>query len=266
VKSYLHFSDPEWDGDPIAAEGYPVGGEDPIPSKENPCTDCGQIPCNCEKAPPEPCRECDQRPCVCKKRSKIKVRLADGKERTIQHMMATSFWSPDGKPMSAEQFVKRLFGELPLLFNDEAELRRIWSQPDTRRKMMGRLAELGYGSAELGQLQQLIDAENSELFDVLAYVAFALPPISRQERVKTHRSAMFAHFGDKQREFLDFVLDQYVRQGVGELDDQKLPHLIDLKYHAVADAVSQLGEVGTIRNLFIGFQKYLYDEQSGQAG
>lgn len=36
-------------------------------------------------------------------------------------MMATTFWSPDGKPMSADEFISRLFGELPALFKDEDE-------------------------------------------------------------------------------------------------------------------------------------------------
>ena len=58
------------------------------------------------------------------------------RERTIQHMMATTFWSPDGKPISAAQFVERLFGELPRFFKDEDELRRIWSQPDTRKALL----------------------------------------------------------------------------------------------------------------------------------
>jgi type I restriction enzyme R subunit len=187
------------------------------------------------------------------------VRLADGKERTIQHMMATSFWSPDGKPMSAAQFMERLFGDLPELFKDEDELRELWSRPDTRRKLLGGLEEKGYGSEQLAELQRMVDAEKSDLYDVLAYVAFALAPITRQERVNAHRSVIFAHYGDKQREFLDFVLDQYIRQGVGELDDEKLPHLIDLKYHAVADAVAELGQVAAIREMFIGFQRHLYE-------
>ena len=60
------------------------------------------------------------------RRSIIKITLADGKERTIQHMMATTFWSPDGTPISAAQFVARLFGALPALFKDEDELRALW--------------------------------------------------------------------------------------------------------------------------------------------
>ena len=100
------------------------------------------------------------------------------------------------------------------------------------------------------------------LYDVLAYIAFALAPISREERVNTRRSLIFAHYGNKQQEFLDFVLEQYIRQGVGELDDEKLPHLIELKYHAVADAVAELGQVAAIREIFIGFQKHLYEVQA----
>ena len=244
VKAYEHFNDPEWDGEP--AEPVPVehraGGYERQGDKENP-------PVAKDGDPPT-------RP------KKIRVKLADGKERTIQHMMATSFWSPDGNPMSAVEFMKRLFGDLPALFKDEDELRKLWSRPDTRRKLLEGLAEIGYGNEQLAELKRMIDAEKSDLYDVLAYVAFALAPISRQERVNERRTIIYTHYGNKQREFLDFVLDQYIRQGVGELDDQKLPHLIDLKYHAVADAITELGQVADIREMFIGFQKHLYEARA----
>ena len=70
---------------------------------------------------------------------KVKVKLADGKERTIQHMMATSFWSPDGTPVSAAQFIEKLFGDLPDLFKDEDELRKLWGMPDTRQQLLDKL-------------------------------------------------------------------------------------------------------------------------------
>ena len=144
----------------------------------------------------------------------------------------------------------------------EDELRKLWSRPDTRRRLLDGLEEKGYGKEQLNELTRMVDAENSDLYDVLAHVAFALAPVSREERVNTHKSLIFAHYGDKQQEFLDFVLEQYVRQGVEELDDQKLPHLIELKYHAVADAVAELGQVAAIREIFIGFQKHLYEATS----
>jgi len=240
VKAYEHFNDPEWDGEPEEPEAIDEGT-----IGEGSDTD-------------EPERVGESTPDGLTKPRKIVIKLADGKERTIQHMMATSFWSPGGKPISATQFIQRLFGELPGLFRNEDELRKLWSRPGTRRKLLDGLAERGYGAEELVELTRMIDAEKSDLYDVLAYIAFAHAPISREERVSAHKSLIFSHYGDKQLQFVDFVLDQYIRQGVGELDEEKLPGLIELKYHAVSDAVAELGNATDIREMFIGFQQHLY--------
>jgi len=261
VKAYEHFNDPEWDGPPDDPEPCPVCGNAPCTCEKRPpepCPVCGMLPCICKKEPPGVCPICGEDPCVCKKQTKLKIKLADGKERTIQHMMATSFWSPDGKPMSAAQFIERLFGDLPELFKNEDELRRLWSSPDTRKRLLEGLAEKGYGEGQLTEVRCMINAEKSDLYDVLAYIAFAQAPISREERVQTHRPRILADYSEKQQHFLDFVLEQYVREGVGELDEEKLPHLLDLKYYAVNDAVEELGSVTDIREVFIGFQKHLY--------
>jgi type I restriction enzyme R subunit len=79
----------------------------------------------------------------------------------------------------------------------------------------------------------MIDAVNSDLYDVLAYIAFALSPISRIERVETRKERIFSRYSEdeKLQAFLDFVLVQYVRQGVSELDQERLPDLLELKYH-----------------------------------
>jgi type I restriction enzyme, R subunit len=249
VKAYEHFSDPEWDGEPIAPE--------PVPPPQ-PCSLCGERPCVCVKEPPPPCGECGQSPCTCEKKRKVKIKLADGKQRTIQHMTATSFWSPDGTPMSAAQFVERLFGELPELFRNEDELRDLWSRPETRKALLEGLEEKGYGIQQLREIGSLVDADKSDLYDVLAYVAWARPPISRTERVEAHRPLIFEGIDYAQKEFLEFVLDHYVERGVTELDLEKLPHLIDLKYQTVNDAVRELGSVANIRSVFVDFQRRLY--------
>ena len=249
VKAYEHFSDPEWDGEPIAPE--------PVPPPQ-PCSLCGERPCVCVKEPPPPCGECGQSPCTCEKKRKVKIKLADGKQRTIQHMTATSFWSPDGTPMSAAQFVERLFGELPELFRNEDELRDLWSRPETRKALLEGLEEKGYGIQQLREIGSLVDAHKSDLYDVLAYVAWARPPISRTERVEAHRPLIFEGIDYAQKEFLEFVLDHYVERGVTELDLEKLPHLIDLKYQTVNDAVRELGSVANIRSVFVDFQRRLY--------
>ena len=263
VKAYEHFNDPEWDGEPLEPEPCKRCGNSPCTcAKEppEPCNVCGNSPCSCEKEPPEPCTVCGEQPCICNKKRKIKIKLADGKERTIQHMMATTFWSPDGKPMSAAEFITRLFGDLPELFKDEDELRALWSQPDTRKALLESLSEKGYGDEQLAEIRRMIDAEKSDLFDVLAYIAFALAPITRETRVETHKERIFSDYDERLQEFLDFVLAQYIKEGVGELDSAKLPDLLELKYHTVSDAAAQLGGVPAVREAFIGFQKHLYQE------
>ena len=191
----------------------------------------------------------------------IKITLADGKARQIQHMSETTFWHPDGTPMAATQFIEQLFGDFPAFFHDERQLREIWSQPDTRRKLLDGLAEKGYSIEQLEEAKKIIGAEKSDVFDVLAYIAFSLATQTREERVTENKDLIFSHYEDKQQAFLDFVLTQYVKEGVSELQPEKLSSLLELKYGGIHDAVRELGDASEIGKLFAGFQKYLYEKQ-----
>jgi type I restriction enzyme R subunit len=258
VRAHHHFNDPEWDGEPVEPDVCPKCGSYPCqcvkPPPPQSCPVCGQQPCQCPK---DPCPKCHKRPCVCKK--KVKVKLADGKERTIQHMMVTSFWHPDGTPMSATQFLEALFGKLPEFFKDEDELRNLWSAPDTRKKLLEGLSESGFGKDQLEEMQRIIEAENSDLFDVLANVAYALVPISREQRAGQAKIQIGQHFNYKQQAFLNFVLSHYVSVGVEELEQVKLTPLLRLKYqNSIADAIADLGRPEEIGKIFTGFQQYLY--------
>ena len=242
VKAHHHFSDPEWDGEPIEPEPKLLP---PKPTPAGP------------SVPPGPGPEPGPR------RQKIKVKLADGKARTIQHMMATTFWHPDGTPMSAQQFMELLFGRLPEFFKDEAELRAIWSAPETRAKLLQGLAEKGFGHDQLAEMQKIIDAEKSDLFDVLAHVAYAMPPLTREVRAANAKVYINTRFNAKQQVFLDFVLSHYVSVGVEELDQNKLTTLLRLKYNdPIVDAVADLGASDEIGKVFSGFQRFLYAKQT----
>jgi type I restriction enzyme R subunit len=152
--------------------------------------------------------------------------------------------------------------KLPEFFKDEAELRALWSAPDTRSTLLQGLAKKGFGKEQLSEMQRIIDAEKSDLFDVLAHVAYALPTLTREERAHKAKIIISTHFNTKQRVFLDFVLSQYVKIGVDELAQEKLSPLLKLKYHnAIADAVADLGRPEEIGKVFSGFQKYLYQHQ-----
>ena len=243
VNAHDHFNDPEWDGEPID----PVAG-DPPPRKPK------------QPVEPEPITgfDEDEEPY----RRMVKIKLADGKVREFQHMIRTSFWSADGRPISAEEFLKSMFGALPDFFKNEDELRELWSKPDTRKKLLEELNEKGFTKSQLTDLQRMIHAENSDLYDVLAYVAFHSKPVERCTRAE-YAKLHFMNYDVKQQAFLDFVLKQYVNSGVEELDDAKLKSLLELKYKAIDDAKRELGDIATIRNTFIGFQGYLYEGRVG---
>jgi type I restriction enzyme, R subunit len=264
VKAHEHFNDPEWDGPPEEPELCKTCGFYPCQCVKVPkpaCPVCGQSPCVCPK---EPCQICGQHPCECKKKIKAKVKLANGKELTIQYMICTTFWHPDGTPMSAQQFLELLFGKLPEFFKDETELRALWSNPLTRKMLLAGLAEKGFGREQLAEMQTIIDAENSDIFDVLAYVAYAVPPLNRAERAAKARALIGTQFTSKQQVFLDFVLWHYVSEGVEELDQEKLTPLLKLKYNdSISDALADLGPPEEIGMIFAGFQKYLYQQQAG---
>lgn len=165
--------------------------------------------------------------------------------------------------MSARQFMEMLFGKLPELFKDEAELRALWSVPETRKKLLMGLAEKGFGADQLAEMQRIIDAEKSDLFNVLAHVAYALPPLTREERATRAKILISERFTSKQQAFLDFVLSHCVSVGVEELDQDKLTPLLRLKYHnSIADAVADLGRAEDIGKVFTGFQKHLYQREA----
>lgn len=194
-----------------------------------------------------------------KSKQKVKIKLRDGKEREIQHMISTSFWNADGKPISAEEFLNGLLGDLPELFKSEEELFTQWSNPATRKELLERLMELGYDKELFHNLQKLINAENSDLFDVLEYVFNSeIKPITRADRVEIAKLKLATIFDEKQKEFINFVLDKYIEIGVEELSQEKLPVLLELKYNSLSEAQRVLGEVKNIRSMFVDFQQYLY--------
>ena len=234
------FADPEWDGPPA----------EPARPESRPAT-----PPTADPRGDDPDGDDPERP------ERIVVRLADGRERTVQHMTTTQFINPStGRVVSAADYLKALYEALPDLFDDEDKLRSLWGKPATRRKLMTGLAEAGFPRHKLEELRSLVRADGCDLYDVLAYVAFASPPQTRSDRVAVHRDDILARYEEPaQRAFLEAVLIRYADRGVAELDDDRLPDLIELRYGDFQKAVAELGDPGTIRSLFTGFQPYLYE-------
>ena len=239
VNASQNFYDPEWDGEPVDPDPKPTPG--------------GKIIDGPGSGPIDP-------PVV--KREKVVIKLADGKDREFQHMTSKMFYSVDGTPMSLTEFIQSLFNtlEMPDLFKNEDELRAIWSVPSTRAQLLKQLEGAGFPTSELVSIQELIDAQNSDLFDVLEFVKYAIRPITRKTRATVSRSIMEVGIEAKQLEFVDFLVSQYVESGVGELEEGKLETLLEIKYADVFQGVKIVGdgEVSKVRSLFLTFQKNLY--------
>ncbi len=238
VDAYKHFNDPEWDGEPLEPETIDTSEGSVLKSPKK------KISLEID----------DDKP----KKIKLKIKLKDGKEREIQHMAQTSYYDSSGKPISIEEFLQKIYGELPSFYKNEEELREIWSNPITRKAFLEKLSNAGYDLNKLKVLQELINAKNSDLLDVLEYFSFAITPITREQRVAKAQSRIFRLLDFNQREFLNFVLSKYIEVGIEELDQDKLPDLLKIKYYAIKDAVNSLGGVNKIKDTFINFQKHLY--------
>ncbi|ABM02018.1 type III restriction enzyme, res subunit [Psychromonas ingrahamii 37] len=286
VKAHHNFADPEWDGEPLPPKEKPdeqpcdicnvspciciceVCGFNPCNCKDDtpnePCGECNQSPCQCLT---EPCNNCGDTPCSCNtddddgntgRPDKIFITLTDGKVRQIQHMKSVLFMGADGEMLTAKQFVEQLFGDLPRFFGNEDELRQIWSNPSTREKLLTDLYEAGYDDEKLDSMKDIIDAKDSDVYDLLAFVAYAKDTHTRKERVATAKPGISSEFTYKQVEFIEFILDKYIEDGVQELAAKKMRSLVELKYNTISDAAAEFGSPAAIRDTFIGFQKHLY--------
>lgn len=230
---YLKFFDEEWDGEPI----------DPDPPAE-------------PKEPSEPKEPKEPRG----PRKKVIIELSDGREREITHTTRTFFFGKEGQTLTAQQFIEELYNTcmLPEIFESEDKLRELWSVPKTRKALLKSLENAGFGFNDLVEIQKIIDAEKSDIFDVLEFVAFAKKPLSRVNRIEECEKIMKDESNEDQMEFIKFVLGQYKNEGVIVLDDEKLPTLLELKYKSIQNAKQIFGDLNDARNIFLDFQKILY--------
>ena len=243
VNAYHLFSDPEWDGEPI--EPDPPKPREPrgitTGDGEGGDGDGGGVG---------------------QSEKKLKIKLSDGKVREIQSMYSTMFYV-DGKPISAEEFLQRIFNtlKLPEFFGSEDTLRKLWANPVTRSELLKKLEQQGCGKSDLIKLQEMIDADNSDLFDVLEYITYARKPITRAERVAKAETNIYNFLNEKQRDFIGFILRNYIQDGVDELEMSKLSATLTSKYGSVYEGQQVLGEVDEIQRIFINFQQHLYNEK-----
>lgn len=166
----------------------------------------------------------------------------------------------DGKLITLKEFVNVLVDNdtLPKFFKDDEDLRTQWQSPETRKALLEKMEHDGFSLDKLLKVQEMLNYEKCDLLDVLEYLAYQTSPIEREQRVAIARSGITADLNENQTDFVNFVLDQYIQQGYTELSMENLPELIKLKYGTINDAKAELGSLGEINKVFVGFQKGLY--------
>ena len=240
VKAHENFNDPEWDGEPLEPEEprgprTPPTGPEPGP-EEPPGGGEGTEP------PPE----------------KIVVKLSDGSVRRIKYLASTTYWSPEGKPISAQEFLERLFGDLAGIVADEDQLRAVWSDPDNRERFLDQLSDRGYDADRLNDIRRLVDAADSDLFDVLSYIMFTNPPRTRHERADNVRSDGMTDADGEMKDLLLAILGAYEARGESELATKKLGTFLTARYGSVSEGKKKLGGLAAVKDAFRSMQKTLY--------
>ena len=256
VKAYENFQDPTWDGEPV-------------------CPVCGNNPCTCEEGDSdgeaggggdacEPDFGYEKKPRKkddggeeVEKPERLEIRLSDGRTRRIRFIKSDMFWGADGKPISAEEFLNEMFGRMPEFYTTIEELTEKWSSPKTREELLEKMGDAGYDKEILNSIRTLIDAEDSDLLDVLEYISFNVEPIQRTERVR-RAEAYVAGLSARQQEFVRYVISLYLSEGVEELGTSKLPELLKMKYGSTQDGIAALGGLDIAKNTFYSFQRRLY--------
>lgn len=243
VKAHENFNDPEWDGEPLAPE--PPGDRRDPPTDKPEGEPTGEGPGEGDGNDEDT-------------REKIVVKLSDGTARSITYIASTSYWSADGKPISAAEFLQRLFGDLSKMVPDEDALRKVWSDPDNREHFLGQLSDRGYDQDRLDDMRRLIDAPDSDLFDVLSYVLFTVPPKNRATRADTVRTGQMQGFEGEMRELIVGILNAYARDGESELATPKLGRYLTARYGSIGEGKARLGDLGVIKDAYRTMQERLY--------
>jgi type I restriction enzyme R subunit len=267
VGASKNFKDAEWDGDPF-------------------CPVCGNYPCTCNKRQPypndeesgdskshekygwetpQPCPICGHLPCTCPgghQKKTVKVKLSSTRELTLHTDWDERIQFGD-ELISIQEYIQKLFGMLPHFLAGEDDLRKRWSQPDTREQLLDVLAQSGFPEDKLEMTRKFLEMENCDMLDVLAYLAYNTTPIDRRRRAEILKEQARKKYTAPQLDFVNYVMELYVRNGFKELTSENLPMLIDMKYHSASDAVNQLNmQPEQIRGFYLGMQQMLYNGQN----
>jgi len=192
---------------------------------------------------------------------KLVIELSNGRKLKVLDI-ETRYIDESGLPLTTKQFLEKLIGFIPDLYESEEQLRKIWSKPETRDELLQKLAESGIDDEQIECLQKIFEAENSDIFDVLLHISYSGEIITRTQRAShTKEDEHFFEIYEnlKAKDFLKFVLERYEKDGVRELRRDRLADLVELNNLGTTKEAAQVfGGVKNLIDAFYKLQEHLY--------
>jgi type I restriction enzyme R subunit len=228
------FADPEWDGPAIAIKEIDKDGKvtdiNADPQSENEDSDIEIV---LEGA--EDLADTDPEP--------TKRFVVSGVQFKII-AERVQYYDKDGKLIteSLKDFTRKAVGQE---FKSLDQFIKRWNEVDRKQVILQELLEKGV------ILEALQDASGRELdpFDLICYIAFDKPPLTRKERAAgVKKKDIFTMYGEKARQVLDILLDKYADQGLETIEKIDVLKL---------DPFTQIGTPIEIVKSFGGRDKYL---------
>lgn len=188
---------------------------------------------------------------------KVTIDIKGKKLKVIN--IETTYVGEDGRPLKTDEYLKFLIGILGEFYDDENKLRELWSNPTNRKEMLNKLSQMGVDESQLNDLKQIFEAPNCDIYDVLAHLSFNLDIKSREDRALGVENSDYLekYHTDKAKQFIEFILDRYKKDGVKELDEKNLSVLVKLSGNDTRD-LRDAFDGYNIRDEYFELQKEIY--------
>ena len=194
------------------------------------------------------------------KNEKIFVKLADNREVKIINIKTRYLDPTTGKHLSSEDFIKKILGELPKLYQNEHDLRLAWANPETREKFLKNLEYIWLDAEQIENLKKIFEAEKSDIFDILAYISYGNEIKNRTERSKIAKSILEKYENPKAKDFLQFLLELYEREWIMNFKKEGLSSKIELFNRWLArEIAAEFGWVQELKQAYYDLQKGIYE-------
>ncbi|ECQ5996131.1 DEAD/DEAH box helicase [Campylobacter jejuni] len=192
-----------------------------------------------------------------KEKKSVTIHLKGTKLKVLD--ITTTYVGAQGKPLSTKEFLEFLIGKLGEYYDDEAKLREIWSDLNTRKEFLKKLENDGISKDALQDLALMFE-KDCDLYDVLAHLSFNTELKTRKERVQNVKNSSFlkSFHNEKALRLMNFLLDKYENVGIEEFEKGLKP-LIELSSLGNIKELSiEFGGINELMQSFATLQRELY--------